>query len=153
MEPINLSTLGRVVRRFWSEKIHGPLPRELVLHIPDGIDGLGHLTIPYLNGNGNSNGDGHSNGFSAQEETVKAERKPTELPDCLTDILLTLREHHPRPLTKTRLLEEMFTAGRTYADSTVARYLAVLMEDGTIENPGVKARPPGYRLTDPPAPS
>lgn len=70
--------------------------------------------------------------------TAKAGRRPFGVDRCTQDILRTLRECG-RPLTKTRLLEEMMRAGRERSESTVCRRSALHMEDGTIENPeGVK---------------
>jgi hypothetical protein len=68
---------------------------------------------------------------------------------CTADVLAALRAVG-RPLTKTRLLEEMAARARRresgeWSESTVCRRLANLMEDGTIENPE-GARPRGYRL-------
>jgi hypothetical protein len=69
---------------------------------------------------------------------------------CTADVLAALRAAG-KPLTKTRLLEEMAARARRreggeWSESTVCRRLANLMEDGTIENPE-GARPRGYRLT------
>lgn len=70
---------------------------------------------------------------------------------CIADILGTLRAAG-RPLTKTRLLEEMSKRNGKgecgeWSEATVCRRLAVLMEDGTLENPKGE-RPPGYRLVE-----
>jgi hypothetical protein len=63
---------------------------------------------------------------------------------CTRDILRTLREAG-KPLTKTRLLEEMERLGYDWSESTVCRRLAELMEDGTLTN-DPNDRPRGYRL-------
>jgi hypothetical protein len=63
---------------------------------------------------------------------------------CTRDILRTLREAG-KPLTKTRLLEEMERLGFEWSESMVCRRLAEMMSDGTLENPD-DARPRGYRL-------
>lgn len=58
-------------------------------------------------------------------------------------ILHTLRETG-HPLTKTKLFEGMARFGYEYSERNVCRYLALLMEDGTVENPP-DAKPRGYR--------
>ena len=91
----------------------------------------------------------------AVETPGRSER--SGLDSCTADILATLRAAG-RPLTKTRLVEEMCKRERAgecgeYSPSTIERRLALLMEDETLDNPrGVK--PPGYRLAEePPEPS
>lgn len=73
-----------------------------------------------------------------------ADERGDGLSPCVLDILKVLRELK-RPLSRTRLQEEMAKRGMYWSDRTVARYLAHLMEDGTVENPE-DARPRGYRL-------
>lgn len=73
------------------------------------------------------------------------ERAPP-LHDCVRDILNTLREVK-RPLTKTRLFEEMTKKNRIWGETTIMKYLKNLIEDGTVQNPE-DARPRGYRLAD-----
>lgn len=136
--PFGLPELAACVHRFLGDNLPGRLPRCVIIYLAGGTDEPARVTIPAAPPCPRD---------CVPEAREEADPRRGDLPDCLTDILLTLREHHPRPLTKTRLLEEMARKGRTYAESTVARYLAVLMEDATIENPGAKARPPGYRLT------
>lgn len=64
---------------------------------------------------------------------------------CTKEILQTLLEAG-HPLTLTMLKQEMAKRRFLWHERTLKRYLAELMEEGTIDNPkGV--RPPGYRLT------
>lgn len=77
-------------------------------------------------------------------EAEPREQDGAGLSPCVLDILKVLREVG-KPLSRTRLTEEMQKRGLYWSDRTVARYLAHLMEDGTIENPE-DARPRGYRL-------
>jgi len=74
----------------------------------------------------------------------RPDEKGDGLSPCILDILKVLREVR-KPLSRTRLMEEMTKRGMYWSDRTVARYLAQLMEDGTVENPD-EARPRGYRL-------
>jgi hypothetical protein len=78
------------------------------------------------------------------ETSTQEDEHGLSLPRPIQDILRTLREVD-RPLSRTRLLEEMGRRGMDWSDRTVARYLAELMADGTIENPET-ARPRGYRI-------
>jgi hypothetical protein len=83
------------------------------------------LPAPSANGNGNgaarhlSDGDG--------------------LSPVVLDILKVLRRVK-RPLSRTRILEELAKDGHIYSERTVAGHLARLVEDGTLLNPG---RPKG----------
>ena len=137
--PFSTPDLAQAVRRFLDDNLAAHVnPRQVIVNILQGTDEPVQVTILLSR-----------KPLAQNDEQEPAVKGRSSLPDCLTDILLTLREHHPRRLTKTRLLEEMFKKGRTYADSTVARYLAELMEDGTINNPGTKSRTPGYGISDP----
>jgi hypothetical protein len=64
----------------------------------------------------------------------------------ILDILATLREVG-KPLTTTRLMEEMEKRRRHWNQRSVSHYLARMVEDGTLVN-DPEARPRGYRLSD-----
>ena len=83
---------------------------------------------------------------AAPGEAAEQESQGGGLPQCVLDILQTLREAK-RPLSRTLLLEEMARKGRLWAESTVAGYLAKLIQDGTLSNPE-RQRPRGYRLAE-----
>jgi|SRR5215469_16154984 len=86
---------------------------------------------------------------AAAEPQPESERPNSRHPmihRCVKEILTTLRAAG-RPLTKTRLLEEMGKHGYEWSESTVTHYLKLLMEDGTITNPP-DAKPRGYRLAE-----
>lgn len=65
---------------------------------------------------------------------------------CVVAILTTLREHG-KPLTKTRLFEEMARRQHHWSETTTMKYMKNLIDDGTVENPEA-ARPRGYRLPE-----
>lgn len=138
--PFGLPELAAAVRRFLDDNLPDRNPRQLIVYLDGGNDNPARVTVPAKPCRPKEENE-------PREEENNGHRRRTALPDCLLDILATLREHHPRPLTRTRLLEEMAKKGRTYAESTVCRYLEILMKDETIDNPP-KARPPGYRLTE-----
>jgi len=92
----------------------------------------------------------------AEGPTVSTAAPPAEerglgISPVVKGILRTLREVG-RPLSRTRLLEEMGKRDMDWSERAVAGYLAKLMADGTIENPE-DARPRGYRLTEEAAPT
>lgn len=66
---------------------------------------------------------------------------------CVKEILQTLKEVG-RPLTTTLLKQQMAKRGFVWDERTIKRYLAVLMEDGTIDNPK-DSHPRGYRIVCP----
>jgi hypothetical protein len=84
---------------------------------------------------------------SADVGAVLDERGARGLSPCVLDILKVLREVR-RPLSRTRLLEEMARRGMDWSERTVARYVADLMADGTIVNPEGE-HPRGYRMASP----
>lgn len=65
---------------------------------------------------------------------------------CVREIMATIREVG-RPLTKTRLLEEMSRRGYEWSERTVCKFLKILMEEGTLANPE-DAKVRGYRIAD-----
>lgn len=65
---------------------------------------------------------------------------------CADDILAVL-DAAKRPLTTTRLMSELSRAGKEWSQRHVARYLAEMVADGTLEN-DPNARPRGYRLPE-----
>lgn len=67
-------------------------------------------------------------------------------PDCIRDIIATLREIG-KPRTKVQLQEEMEKRGRLWGLRTIEEKLAFLMEDGIVKNPK-DASPRGYRLLE-----
>ena len=81
-----------------------------------------------------------------KDTVAEDERGARGLSPVLLDILKVLREVK-RPLTRTRILEEMGRRGMDWSDRAVAGYLARLVEDGTLIN-DPEARPKGYRLAD-----
>lgn len=84
------------------------------------------------------------------EKAIEDERgtdRSNGLSGCLGEILQTLKDVGS-PLTATLLKRQMAVRGFIWDERTIKRYLAVLMEDGTIENPA-GARPSGYRLVSP----
>lgn len=84
--------------------------------------------------------------LDAPAEEEKSSNRHPMLHRCVKEILATLRQAN-RPLTKTRLLEEMAHHSYDWSESTVVHYLKMLMDDGTICNPP-DARPRGYRLSE-----
>lgn len=65
---------------------------------------------------------------------------------CIADILDVL-EKAGKPLTTTRILAALSQAGKEWSDRTVSTYLALMVRDGTLENPE-GAKPRGYRLPE-----
>lgn len=80
-----------------------------------------------------------------EPEEEQDERGGRGLSRCVVDILQTLREVK-KPLSRTRLMEEMERRSRFWGDSTVAAHLAKMVQDGTLLNPEGQRR--GYRLSE-----
>ncbi len=65
---------------------------------------------------------------------------------CIADILDVLRQAN-RPLTTTRILDELSRAGKEWSERHVNSMLASMIRDGTLVNDPA-ARPRGYRLPE-----
>lgn len=124
--------------RSWAEaNCPGLLPSHVVLHF---FNSLTPLQLPF----------GTAIAAPAQTQSIEGQRKEDKtgngLSPVILDILATLREVG-KPLTTTRLIEEMEKRRRHWSERTIAGYLARLVQDGALEN-DPNAKPRGYRLTD-----
>ena len=88
------------------------------------------------------------NGQTSPEraEEVSNPDAETHFSACIPDILDVL-EKAAKPLTTTRILAALSQAGKEWSDRTVSTYLALMVRDGTLENPE-GAKPRGYRLPE-----
>lgn len=126
-----LPDLADAINRFMEENLPGMKPQRIAIYIHDQSK---PIVLPVL-------------APSARLQSKQtSEDEPGDLPDCLVQILETLRQVG-RPLTKDRLMLEMKERGFRWSERTVDKYLGRLMENGTIENPA-EAKPRGYRLAD-----
>lgn len=89
---------------------------------------------------------GHLGLEAGEDMTPESRRERKGLAPCVRDILAALRRVK-KPLTKTRLLEELWRDGHEWSESSVINYLKILMDDGTIENIQ-EGKDRGYRLTE-----
>lgn len=143
----SLPDLAEAVHKYMQDNLPGRTPRRLlIITVEDGSEEPHSIPIvPSISTSSATalatNVEPEKPADGAQQE----EREPT-LPRCVRDILSTMRSAG-HPLTKMRLLEEMQRAGYEWSERTVDRYLKLLMEDGTIENPP-DARPRGYRISE-----
>ena len=119
----------QALRSWTTEQAPGLLPSHLMIHFHNSTTPLQLPIGPYV-----------------AATSAADERHGRGLSPCVLDILAVLREIK-RPLSRTRLLEEMARRGMDWNERTVAGYLARLVEDGTLENPP-EARPRGYRLSE-----
>jgi len=129
----SLPELLDAVRAYCAVNEPGLIPSHLAIHF---YNAPAPMTLPF----------GPAIAPVADRSPVANEERGSPLSRCITDILATLREAG-RPLTTTRLMEELWKKGREWCERSVQNHLKALMEDGTIENPP-DARPRGYRLTD-----
>lgn len=108
-------------------------------------DPNGHAAVGRPGGGGGMDGAPPPAPREATDDAPQDERR-SPLAPCVRDILATLREVN-KPLTKTRLFEEMARRGHEWGETTIMRYLKILMDDGTVANPP-DATPRGYRLSE-----
>ena len=142
----SLLDLFEAVRRFLQEYQPGSTASDIDITLRGDARPL-HLLIPSPSVNQATPVPSHrvAEDPGVLEDERASPRNPIQH-RCIKDILATLREVG-RPLTTNRLLEEMARRGHDWSERTVAQYLKVLMEDGTIENPP-DAKPRGYRESE-----
>jgi len=145
--PYNVGEIIAAVTRFFQENL--PLHTNQEIDIDAHILVRGerrrfHLFVPSLR-----RGKGAAAPTLVEElphDNDRNERRGPMLHRCKKEILATLREVK-KPLSKTRLFEEMARLGYEWGDTTIMKHVGDMMEDGTIENPE-DAKPRGYRLAE-----
>jgi DNA-binding response OmpR family regulator len=141
--PPDMIDLAAFIRAFVAAKTPGLLPSHILIHFHNS-------PVPFSTPITSETSPPPTKAEAVESPTPSNPTIPEEhglsLSPVIQGILRTLREAG-RPLSRTRLLEEMGKRDMDWSERTVACYLAELMADGTIENPE-DARPRGYRLAE-----
>jgi hypothetical protein len=81
----------------------------------------------------------------AAPASVEDEQATRQRLQCAADILAVMGAKRRLPMTQTRLVFELKTAGKEHSPRIMSAALAEMVKDGTLENPP-DAKPRGYRL-------
>ena len=130
-----LLELSEAIRRYADENLPGRTPLRFLLVTNEDKK---PIRLPILGQRGHAP--------ESPPETSQSEEKGRGNSPVVRDILKTIREVG-RPLTKTRLLDEMAARGMEWSERAVGGWLARLVDEGTLDNPE-EARPRGYRLPE-----